>query len=143
MKILVINGPNLNLLGTRDPQQYGELTLEEINAQISNKFSSHNFIFVQSNHEGEIIDAIQGAESNGFSGIIINPGWYSHPSVAIRDALETVKIPKVEVHLSNLAKREDFRQKNITASAVNGYLSGFGEKGYFAAVYLLQEICGN
>ncbi len=140
MKILIINGPNLNLLGKRDPEQYGNLTLKEINAQISEKFPMHEFTFIQSNHEGEIIDAIQDAESNGFSGIVINPGGYSHSSVAIRDALEIVKIPKIEVHLSNLTKREDYRQKNITATATNGYLSGFGEKGYSAAIYLLEEI---
>ncbi len=140
MKILVINGPNLNLLGKRNPEQYGALTLEEINLILTNKFPSHSFTFVQSNHEGKIIDSIQSSEANGFSGIIINPGGYSHSSVAIRDALEIIKIPKIEVHLSNLAKREEFRQQSITATAVNGYLSGFGEKGYLAAVFLLEEM---
>ncbi len=140
MKILVINGPNLNLLGKRDVKQYGKMTLDEINTLISTTFSADSFTFVQSNHEGEIIDAIQTAEDNGFSGIIINPGGYSHSSVAIRDALEIIKIPKIEVHLSNLSKREDFRKTSITATATSGYLSGFGANGYLAAVYLLGRI---
>ncbi len=139
MKILVINGPNLNMLEKRNSLQYGELSLVEIEKSISIKFPEHIFRFYQSNHEGEIIDLIHFSEEE-YDGIIINPGGYAHSSVAIRDALEIVKIPKIEVHLSNLSKREEFRQKLITASACNGYISGFKKNGYFAAVFLIEEI---
>ncbi len=139
MKILVINGPNLNMLEKRNSQQYGELSLVEIENTISTKFPEHIFRFYQSNHEGEIIDLIHFSEEE-YDGIIINPGGYAHTSIAIRDALEIVKIPKIEVHLSNLSKREDFRQKLVTASACNGYISGFKENGYLAAVFLIEEI---
>ncbi len=140
MKILVINGPNLNKLGERDPHQYGTFSLETINGLISSEFPEIEFQFTQSNHEGEIVDLLQSVEKEQFEGVIINPGGYAHSSVAIRDALEIVKIPKVEVHLSNLAKREEFRKQTITASATDGYLSGFGYFGYFAAVYLILKL---
>ena len=140
MKILIINGPNLNLLGAREKSHYGEQALDTINELIKREFPQTEFEFFQSNVEGEIIDKIQSAGASGFDGLIINPGGYAHTSVAIRDALEIIKIPKIEVHLSNLSKREDFRQKLITASACEGYVSGFKEKSYFAAVYLLQKI---
>jgi 3-dehydroquinate dehydratase-2 len=140
MKILVINGPNLNKLGGRNPEQYGRLTLEEINDLISSEFPKIDFHFAQSNHEGEIVDLLQSVKKENFEGVIINPGGYAHSSVAIRDALEMVKVPKVEVHLSNLAKREEFRKQTITASAIDGYLSGFGHFGYFAAVYLILKL---
>lgn len=141
MKILVISGPNLNLLGKRDESHYGVLSLASIEELLKDRFPSFEFFFCQSNHEGGIIDAIQNAEA-AYGGIVINPGGYSHTSVAIRDALAECRLPKVEVHLSHLAKREDFRQKHITAQACDGYLSGFKEKGYVAAVHLLQELAG-
>ncbi len=140
MKILVINGPNLNLLGKREKTFYGELTLEEIEKIIKNNFPEDDFEFVQSNSEGEIIDKLHNCEEENFEGVIINPGGYAHTSVAIRDALEILKILKIEVHLSNLSKREDFRQTLITASACDGYISGFKEKGYLSAIYLLHSI---
>jgi len=136
LKILIINGPNLNLLGKRDKSHYGEKSLEDIESEIKKAFKDYKFEFLQSNHEGEIIDAIQNAPAY-FDGIIINPGGYSHTSVAIRDALTECKIPKIEVHLSNLSGREEFRNTMITAPACNGYISGFKEHGYFAAVYLM------
>ncbi len=142
MKILVINGPNLNLLGIRDQTQYGSLTLNDIEKILKNEFKDIVFEFFQSNLEGEIINQIQNARSY-FDGIIINAGGYSHTSVAIRDALEIATIPKIEVHLSNLAKREDFRHNMITAAVCDGYISGFKEKGYLAAVYLLKQILLN
>ena len=138
MKILVINGPNLNLLGTRDEKNYGAFTLTDIEDKLSNQFPNANFSFFQSNHEGEIIDKIQSSE-NEFDAIIINPGGFAHSSVAIRDALAEIKLIKIEVHLSNLSKREDFRQKLITASACDGYISGFKEESYNAAVYLIEK----
>ena len=139
MKILIINGPNLNLLGKRSEKDYGNLTLDELNAKIKNEFSEYIFTFFQSNIEGEIINEIQNAATK-YDGLVINPGGYSHTSVAIRDALEICQIPKIEVHLSNIANREEFRRISITAANCNGYLSGFKEYSYFAAIYLLKKI---
>jgi 3-dehydroquinate dehydratase-2 len=139
MKILVLNGPNLNLLDKRPPQSYGSLSLKNLEELIISEFPSHQFEFFQSNHEGELIDKIQDAQ-NYFNGLIINPGGYSHTSVAIKDALEVCTIPKIEVHISNLASREIFRQTMLTASCCNGYISGFGENSYLAAVYLLEKL---
>lgn len=139
MKILVINGPNLNMLGARDKKQYGKFTLDSLEELIQKEYPGHEFSFFQSNIEGELIDKVQTASSE-YNGLIINPGGYSHTSVALRDALELCNIPKVEVHISNIATREDFRQKTITASATNGYLSGFKEYGYLAAVMLLEKL---
>jgi 3-dehydroquinate dehydratase-2 len=135
MKILVINGPNLNLLGTRDNVKYGSLTLTQINRIIIEEYPEIQFEFFHSNLEGEIINIIQQA-GDLFNAIVINPGGYAHTSVAIKDALEECKIIKIEVHLSNLTKRESFRQTLLTASGCDGYISGFKEKGYLAAVYL-------
>lgn len=139
MKFIVINGPNLNLLGKRDANQYGAMTLDSIEQLLKSEFSEDYFEFYQSNLEGELIDRIQKAVSF-FDGLIINPGGYSHTSVAIRDALTECQIPKIEVHLSNIASREDFRKISITASVCNGYLSGFKEEGYVAAVFLLKRL---
>ncbi len=139
MKILVINGPNLNMLGKRDKNQYGDLTLEKIEKLLKDEFNETDFSFFQSNIEGEIVTEVQEA-TKGFDGLIINPGGYAHTSVAIRDSLADCKLPKVEVHLSHLVNREEFRQNLITASGCDGYISGFKEKGYFAAVYLLQKL---
>lgn len=141
MKILVINGPNLNLLGKRDKDHYGVLTLESIEAVLNNEFAEIDFDFYQSNLEGELINKIQSA-GDVYNGLIINPGGYGHTSVAIKDALEECKIPKIEVHLSHLANREEFRQTLITAKSCNGYISGFKENSYCAAVYLIKKIVG-
>ena len=138
MKILIINGPNLNLLGERPNEFYGSNSLSDLEMNIKQEYPQHNFEFYQSNHEGKIIDKIQGANKL-FDGLVINPGGYSHTSVAIKDALELVNIPKIEVHLSNLAERESFRHTMLTASNCDGYISGFGEKSYMAAVYLLEK----
>ena len=139
MKFIILNGPNLNLLGSRDQNQYGSLTLEGIENLIKSEYKDDTFEFFQSNHEGELIDKIQSA-SKQFDGLIINPGGYSHTSVAIRDALLECKIPKIEVHLSNISGREDFRKVTITAAVCNGYLSGFKDDGYIAAIFLLKRI---
>jgi 3-dehydroquinate dehydratase-2 len=139
MKILVINGPNLNLLGKRNQTHYGDLTLEKIEELVKKEFKNIEFNFFQSNLEGEIVEKIQSA-GNGVDAIIINPGGYAHSSVAIRDALEIQKMPKIEVHLSHLVNRENFRQNLITASGCNGYISGFKENGYLSAVYLIKKI---
>ena len=138
MKILVINGPNLNLLGKREQSIYGKLSLKDIEKKLKAEFKDSTFEFFQSNHEGEIIDKIQNAEDK-FNAIVINPGGFAHSSVAIRDALVEIKLIKIEVHLSNLSKRENFRQKLITASACDGYISGFKEESYSAAVHLIEK----
>ncbi len=139
MKILIINGPNLNLLNKRDKNLYGKFTLKQIEGIIKKEFPKDDFEFFQSNFEGEIVNRVQSASKN-FDGLIINPGGYAHTSVAIHDALELCSIPKIEVHLSHLAKREDFRQNLLTARKTNGYISGFNEKGYLAGVYLLKKL---
>jgi len=139
MKILILNGPNLNLLAKRDKDKYGQKNLKQIQSLIKMEFPNIKFSFFQSNIEGELVTKIQLADGH-FDGLIINPGGYSHTSVAIHDALEICKIPKIEVHLSNLSNREDFRQNLLTARKTNGYISGFAENGYLAAVYLLQKI---
>ncbi len=139
MKILIINGPNLNLLGKRDKDHYGNLSLHKIESYIKDQFTEIGFEFYQSNVEGEIINKIQEA-GDLFNGIIINPGGYAHTSVAIRDALSELKIPKVEVHLSHLVNRESFRQSLITASGCDGYISGFKEDSYSAGVFLVDKL---
>lgn len=139
MKIICINGPNLNLLGKRNKTIYGKFSLSELQKQLTKEFPNVSFTFFQSNIEGEIVDKIQEADRK-FDGIIINPGGYSHTSVAIKDALDECKIPKIEVHLSNLAARENFRQQLITAKSCEGYISGFKDKSYSAAVYILTKI---
>ena len=139
MNILVINGPNLNMLGKRDPEKYGSVTLAEIEEIITGEYPEDHFQFFQSNLEGEIVNQIQNAPNN-FDALLINPGGYTHTSVAIKDALEIIQIPKIEVHLSNLSSREDFRKVMITTSSSNGYISGFKEMGYLAAVYLLKKL---
>ena len=134
MKILVIHGPNINLLGQREPETYGSLTMTDINNCLLELAQRHNIEieFFQSNIEGEIVDRIQA--SNGFDGIIINPAAYTHTSVAIRDALAAINIKTVEVHISNIYKREDFRHKSLTAAVVEGQISGFGAKSYELAL---------
>lgn len=142
MRIIVINGPNLNLLAQRDEKHYTSLSIQQIVELLRTEFPQIEFELFQSNLEGEIVTKIQEA-SNLFDGIIINPGGYSHTSVAIKDALEICKIPKIEVHLSHLANREDYRQNLITAKSTNGYVSGFKENSYLAAAYLLTKIINN
>jgi 3-dehydroquinate dehydratase-2 len=139
MKILVLNGPNLNLLDQRPNEHYGSLSLKKIEEIIRIEFPNHQFEFFQSNLEGELIDKIQSA-NGAFDGLVINPGGYSHTSVAIKDALEICVLPKIEIHISNIAKRENFRHSLITASSCDGYISGFREKSYIAAIYLLEKI---
>ena len=139
MKILVLNGPNLNLLGARSKQHYGTFTINDLEKEVKQRFPEHEFVFFQSNEEGSLIDRIQNA-ADKYNALILNPGGYAHTSVAIRDALELCSIPKIEVHLSNLSSREDFRQQLITASVCDGYISGFKVYGYLAAVFLIEEI---
>ena len=139
MKILVINGPNLNMLSRRDETKYSSLNLEQIIELLKQEFPTIEFSSFQSNLEGELISIIQSADEN-YDGIIINPGGYSHTSIAIMDALEICKIPKIEVHLSHLANREEYRQNLLTAKNTNGYISGFKENSYLAAAYILKKL---
>jgi len=139
MKILIINGPNLNLILLRNKDFYGNSNLDAIKKMIYGKFPEVETIFFTSNIEGEIIAKIHEADMF-YDGIIINPGAFTHNSVGIRDALEICKIPKIEVHLSNLAKRESFRNVFITTSNCDGYISGFKEMSYLTAVFALVEL---
>lgn len=135
MKILVINGPNLNLLGSREPGIYGAATLDGISSRLAElaKDLGVSLSFFQSNSEGAIVDAVQ--QSAGiYQGIIINPAAYTHTSVAIRDALSAVALPTVEVHLSNVYSREEFRHKSLIAPVVLGQIAGFGGSGYELAL---------
>ncbi len=131
MKILVINGPNLNMLGTREPDKYGTKTLKDIEEFILQEAKKLNVEigFYQSNIEGEIVSKIQEAKGN-FDGIVINPAAYTHTSVAIRDALLAAALPAVEIHLSNIHTREDFRKISLTAPACLGQITGFGANSY-------------
>ena len=141
MKILVINGPNLNMLGKREPEIYGTTTLLEIEKELfeySKSFGGVELEFFQSNLEGEIVEKIQGA-MNVFGGILINPAAYTHTSVAIADAIKAVNLPAVEIHLSNIQDREDFRKNSFTAPACIGQISGFGKDSYLAALFCLVK----
>lgn len=136
MRILVINGPNLNMLGYRDKNIYGTETYEELIGKIK-AFCEEQSVtaeFFQSNHEGAIIDALQRAFFEGVDGIVINPGAYSHYSIAIRDAIEILKCPVYEVHLSDIHNREDFRDKTVTGEVCTGVISGMLTDGYIEAV---------
>ena len=131
MKILVLNGPNLNLLGRREKEHYGTWTLSRIEKQLKTQARSLkvNLEFLQSNHEGELVEKIQNAQRK-FDGILINPAAYTHTSIALRDALAAVEIPFVEVHLSNLARREEFRKRSLVSDLAVGVVSGFGPDSY-------------
>lgn len=138
MKILIINGPNLNMLGTRETNIYGNKTLDDLYQMIEKEFECE-FEFFQSNHEGEIIDKIHSAQGN-FDGVVINPGAYTHYSYAISDAIKCVDLDFVEVHISNIHKREEFRSTSVTAKNCVGQISGLGFYGYILAVnYLLNR----
>lgn len=140
MNILVLNGPNLNLLGERDTKTYGKATLREINRELNSAFPDCSFTFIQSNHEGELIDAIQNARDGSFDALIANWGGFSHSSVAIRDALELLTIPKVEVHLSNIHGREEFRERSVTGKMMNGIITGFGSFSYHLGVEAAKKL---
>ena len=134
MTFLILNGPNLNLLGERDEGVYGSQTLEEISTLLEEEYPDIDFIHVQSNHEGDLIDAVQSARSGTIDAIIANWGGFTHSSVAIHDALELLTIPKVEVHLSNIHARENFREQSITGRAMDGIITGFGKESYLLGV---------
>ena len=140
MKILVINGPNLNMLGIREPGIYGKETYEDLLTMIRThgENSGTEVSFYQSNHEGDLVDAIQEAR-NTADGIIINPGAYTHYSYAIRDALASITVPKVEIHISNIMEREDFRKVSVTAPVCDKQIYGHGLNGYLEAIDFVLE----
>ena len=141
MKIFVINGPNLNMLGVREPEKYGTKTLIDVEDEVREYLESNNAecIFLQSNYEGELVDMIQFAYFEGGDGIVINPGAYTHTSIAILDAVKSVSIPTVEVHISKVEEREDFRQISYIRLACVKTITGHGTDGYIEAIDFLTE----
>ena len=135
MKLLILNGPNLNLLGTREPKIYGTVSMADFLENLKEKFPEDEFLFFQSNVEGEIINRLQ---EDDYEALIINPAAYTHYSYAIADCLKNIQKPKIEVHISNIYAREEFRQKSVTAAHCNGVISGFGLDGYRLAVLSLK-----
>lgn len=143
MKIVVIQGPNLNMLGHREQNIYGGMKLEEIHSQMETVAKQNDFEieFFQSNLEGEIVDKVQECLGDA-DGIIINPAAYTHTSIAIRDALSAVTLPAIEVHISNIYRREEFRQKSMIAPVCTGQISGFGPFGYHLAMISMMQMLG-
>ena len=140
-KILIIHGPNLNLLGEREPEIYGNDTMDSVNAEIAKEAQGLGLScdFFQSNHEGEIIDKIHSVRKT-HSGIIVNPGAYTHYSYAIRDAIAAITIPCIEVHLSNVYSRDEFRSKSVIAPVCKGQIAGFGKQSYILALKGIAEM---
>lgn len=142
-ELLVLNGPNLNLLGTREPEVYGHVTLDKINQRLTKlaRNSGHRITFFQSNAEHELVDRIQAAPDQGIEFIILNPAALTHTSVALRDALAAARIPFIEVHLSNIYAREPFRRRSYFSDISVGVISGLGAQGYeFALQFALQRL---
>jgi len=136
MKILIVNGPNLNLLGTREPEIYGTTSMEDYLQELRQEFVQDEILYYQSNIEGELINKIQ---EDDFDALIVNFGAFTHYSYALADCLKNIRKPKIEVHISNIYKREEFRQKSVTATYTDAILSGFGMKGYrLALMHLLH-----
>lgn len=136
MKILIVNGPNLNLLGTREPEIYGTISMENYLQELRQDFVQDDILFYQSNIEGELINKIQ---EDDFDALVVNFGAFTHYSYALADCLKNIRKPKIEVHISNIYKREEFRQKSVTATYTDAILSGFGMKGYrLALLHLLH-----
>ena len=141
-KVLVLHGPNLNLLGQREVDVYGKVTIEEINAELQ-KVAKENTVelkIIQSNHEGEIVDIIGKAKNDNINAILINPAAYTHTSVAIRDAISACGVPAVEVHLSNIYSREEFRHTSLIAPVAKGQVSGFGKTSYILGLKAVIEL---
>ncbi len=137
-KILILNGPNLNRLGQREPEIYGTATLEDVLATLRAAFPQVQFDHLQSNHEGVLIDRLHAAAADGTQGIVFNPGAYSHSSYALADAIRSIPVPVVEVHLSNLyARAESWRHRSVMAAACRGVISGFGPHSYVLGVQAL------
>ena len=139
MKILVVNGPNLNLLGTREPEIYGSMTLRQVEQGLRREFRAVRFLFFQSNHEGAVIDRLQKSLGEKVDGIVLNPGALTHYSYAVRDAVAMIKVPVVEVHISDIHAREEFRRHSVIADVCQAQVSGLGTRGYAVAVEMIRE----
>ena len=141
MKILILNGPNLNLLGKREPEIYGSVSFDDYLVQLRQRFAQHEIFYFQTNHEGVIIDKLQ--EANGqYDAVVMNPGGYAHTSIAIADCIRAISIPVIEVHISDISKREPFRRHSFTAEACVKCISGLGLEGYAKAIDALGMIRG-
>ena len=142
--IIIINGPNLNLLGNREKNIYGSKSLEDIKKDCIDKGNEKklDIVFFQSNNEGEIIEKIQEVENN-YEGLIINPAAFTHSSIAILDSLRSISKPKIEIHLSNIYSREEYRKKSITSEGVDGLICGFGSKSYILAIEAIAKLIYN
>jgi 3-dehydroquinate dehydratase-2 len=139
MQILILNGPNLNFLGKREPEIYGSQNFESYFKQLSIEFSQVKLDYFQSNHEGELIDYLQKYSDLGFDGIVFNAGAYTHTSIALADAIKSISIPVVEIHISNVHAREAFRRESFLSPVCSGTISGFGLKGYDLALSSLLK----
>jgi len=139
MQILILNGPNLNFLGKREPEIYGSQNFESYFKQLSIEFSQVKLDYFQSNHEGELIDCLQKYSDLGFDGIVFNAGAYTHTSIALADAIKSISIPVVEIHISNVHAREAFRRESFLSPVCSGTISGFGLKGYDLALSSLLK----
>ncbi|WP_214847743.1 type II 3-dehydroquinate dehydratase [Exiguobacterium sp. s193] len=137
MRILVLNGPNLNLLGTREPDTYGSKTLTDLETLIVGRFPEIEFRFEQSNHEGVMLDCLHAARA--YDGVVLNAAAYTHTSIALRDAIAAIEVPTIEVHLSNVHAREEFRHRSLIAPVCRGVISGLGMTGYVLAVEALLD----
>ena len=137
LKILILNGPNLNLLGRREPEIYGTQTFDQFLDRLRERFCDHDLVYYQSNHEGALIDKLHEVGFE-YDGVVFNPGGYTHTSIAIRDAISAITTPVFEVHISNLAEREDFRQTSYVTEVCVGSLNGMGLEGYEVAI---EELC--
>jgi 3-dehydroquinate dehydratase II len=139
MRILIINGPNLDILGKREPEIYGAMTLWDIEKRLKEKFKKEKLEFFQSNSEGPIIDALHKGLDGSVIGVVLNPGAFTHYSYAIRDAVAALKVPVIEVHLSNVHTREKFRRESVIAPVCKGVIAGFGVRGYELAIEFILE----
>ena len=137
MRILIINGPNLNLLGRREPELYGRVSFEDYLFHLRKQFPQHELSYYQSNHEGCLIDKLQEADGT-FDAVVMNPGAYAHTSIALADCIRSINIPVVEVHISDISKREPYRQHSYTAEACKAHFVGFGLEGYDKAIAFLD-----
>ena len=137
MKILILNGPNLNLLGKREPEIYGTLSFDDYLPKIRERFPQHEIAYFQSNHEGVLIDKLQEAEGQ-YDAVVMNPGGYAHTSIALADCIRAIDIPVVEVHISDISKREPYRRHSFTAEACLKCISGLGMEGYDKAIEALE-----